>query len=261
MNLLVLLALWRAFLIVLLTLFLAPPVIGLSYLDPYAQRAYRLVRLWVRGLLWSCRVRVRVRGREHLDPKQVYLFMANHQSMFDIPAVEAALSDFQLRWVAKKELQRIPVFGRAMQATKQILVDRQSRTQAVSTLRQAKRLLQAGISVLFFPEGTRSPDGCLLPFKPGGFALALEMGIPVVPVTIKGSRDVLPPGDWRVRSGAIEVVLSPPIFVELQAAKKSARGALMAQVRQAIAAQLYPSTLKADPEEVALSSAARNHER
>ena len=220
------------------TLFWAIPIILLSYLDPYAQRAWRLVRFWVWGSLWFCRVKVRVRGREHVDPHRVYLFMANHQSLFDIFALAAALPDFQLRWMAKRELLRVPVFGWVLRATKQILVDRKNRTQAITTLRQVRRLLDAGISVLFFPEGTRSPDGHLLPFKPGGFAVAIEKGVPVVPVTIKGSREVWPPRDWRIRGGEIEVVLSPPLSMGEYASKKEGREELMDEVYQAISAHL-----------------------
>jgi 1-acyl-sn-glycerol-3-phosphate acyltransferase len=243
------LAILRVVIIALYTLFWAVPVVILSYFDPYAQRAYRLVRFWVRGSLWFCRVKVRVQGRERLDPDRVYLFMANHQSQFDILAIAAALSDFQLRWVAKQELLRVPVFGLVLRVTKQIVVDRQNRAQAVTTLRQVRRLLDAGISVLFFPEGTRNSDSHLLPFKPGGFAVAIQKGVPVVPVIVKGSQQVLPAKSWRIRSGEIEVVLSPPLPVEEYAGKKQGREELMHKVRQAILAHLHPSSsLPADKE-------------
>ncbi len=226
-------------------LFWAIPVIILSYLDPYAQRAHRLVRFWVQGSLWFCRVKVRVRGREHVDPHRVYLFMANHQSQFDILAIMAALYDFQFRWMVKRELLWVPVFGLVLRATKQILVDRQNRTQAVATIRQVRRLLDAGISVLFFPEGRRSSDGHLLPFKPGGFAVAIERGVPVVPITVNGSQEVLPASGWRIRGGEIEVVLSPPLTVEQYASKKQGSEQLMVVVRQAIAAHLRGSVASA----------------
>lgn len=245
----ILIAILRVVFIALYTLFWAILIIALSYFDPYAQRACRLMRFWAWGNLWFCRVKVQVRGREHVDPQRVYLFMANHQSQFDILAIVAALPDFQLRWTAKQELLRVPVFGWVLRATKQILVDRQSRTQAVTTLRQVRRLLDAGISVLFFPEGRRSPDGHLLPFKPGGFAVAIEKGVSVVPITVNGSREVLPPKDWRIRGGEIEVVLSPPFPVGEYASKKEGREELMAQVRQAISAHLCANaSLHADRE-------------
>jgi 1-acyl-sn-glycerol-3-phosphate acyltransferase len=249
-------ALLRVVVIALYTFFWAIPIIMLSSFDPYAQRAYRLVRFWVWGSLWFCRVKVRVRGREHVDPRRVYLFMANHQSLFDILAIAAALDDFQLRWMAKRELLRVPVFGLVLRATKQILVDRQSRTQAVTTLRQVKRLLGAGISVLFFPEGTRNPNSPLLPFKPGGFAMAIERGVPVVPVTVNGSQEVLPAGGWCIRSGEIEVILSPPLSVGEYASKKQGREELMDKVRQAISDHLYPSPSPHADKESSLSAIA-----
>lgn len=179
---------------------------------------------------------MRTRGKERLNPEQAYLFMANHQSQFDILAVMAVLDAFQLRWVAKQELRKVPVLGLCMQVTHQVLVDRQSRTQAVAVIRQIKALLQAGISVLFFPEGTRSTDGRLLPFKPGGFAVAVETRVPVVPVTINGSRRIMPSGDWKIRSGEIEIVFSEPIMVNTHLDKKAAREELLVKVQAAIAA-------------------------
>jgi 1-acyl-sn-glycerol-3-phosphate acyltransferase len=167
--------------------------------------------------------------------------MANHQSQFDILAIAAALSDFQLRWVAKQELLRVPIFGCVLRSTKQVLVDRQSRTQVVTTLRQVRALLDAGISVLFFPEGTRNPDSHILPFKPGGFSVAIEKGVPVVPVTVNGSQQVLPAKDWRIRSGEIEVVFSPPLAMGEYTSKKQGREELMDKVRQAISAHLRPN--------------------
>jgi 1-acyl-sn-glycerol-3-phosphate acyltransferase len=127
-----------------------------------------------------------------------------------------------------------------MQWTHQILVDRESRAQAVATIRRVKNLLNAGISVLFFPEGTRSKDGHLLPFKPGGFAVAVETEVPVVPVTVNGSRAIMPSGDWKVRSGEIEVILGEPIQIDPQVSKKMAREELLVKVREVIAAQHRP---------------------
>ena len=230
----------RILFIVLHTLFWSVPILLLSSLDPYAQRSARLIRFWAKGNLWACGVKVRVQGLERLDPRRAYLFMSNHQSQFDILALMSVLDSFQLRWVAKHELRKIPVLGLCMQRTHQILIDRESRTQAVATIRRVKELLNAGISVLFFPEGTRSKDGHLLPFKPGGFAVAVETGVPVVPVTVNGSRAVLPSGDWKVRAGQIDITLSEPIRIDPQLNKKAAREELLMKVQQAIAANHLP---------------------
>jgi 1-acyl-sn-glycerol-3-phosphate acyltransferase len=140
--------------------------------------------------------------------------MSNHRSQADIPAVIAALDEFQLRWVAKKELTRIPIFGWALQRAGHIIVDRSDHRQAVESLRAAREKMQTGISVVIFPEGTRSlPGQRLLPFKKGGFMLAHETGIPIVPVVVLGSGDVLPPHSWHPRGGDVEVIVGPPIPV------------------------------------------------
>jgi len=233
---LILVAALRILFIALHTIFWGVPVILLSFLDPHAERSVRLTCFWAKGNLWACRVRVRVGGYDRLDPKQAYVFMANHQSQLDILALMAVLDAFQLRWVAKRELRKVPILGLCMQLTHQVLVDRRSRTQAVATIRQVRGLLGAGISVLFFPEGTRSKDGHLLPFKPGGFAVAVETDVPVVPVTVNGSRALLPPGDWKVRAGEMELVFGEPICIDPHLNKKAAREELLVKTQQAIAA-------------------------
>jgi 1-acyl-sn-glycerol-3-phosphate acyltransferase len=255
---LLLIAALRIFFIVLHTLFWSVPVLLFSFFDPYAERSARLIRFWAKGNLWACGVKVRVQGLERLDPGTAYLFMSNHQSQFDILALMSVLDAFQLRWVAKQELRKVPVLGLCMQRTHQILVDRESRAQAISTIRRVKELLHVGISVLFFPEGTRSKDGQLLPFKPGGFAVAVETRVPVVPVTVNGSRAIMPSGDWKVRSGEIDVILSEPIRINLQMNKKMAREALLLKVQQAIAGNHRsdtPSVPSVDASLIAPSSA------
>jgi 1-acyl-sn-glycerol-3-phosphate acyltransferase len=244
---LILIAALRILFVVLHTLFWSVPVLLLASLDPYAERSARLVRFWAKGNLWACGVKVRTQGLERLDPRKAYLFMSNHQSQFDILALMAVLDAFQLRWVVKQELRKVPVLGLCIQRTHQIIVDRESRTQAVATIRRVKELLNAGISVLFFPEGTRSKDGQLLPFKPGGFAVAVETGVPVVPVTVNGSRAIMPSGDWKVRAGEIEIVLSKPIHIDPHLGKKMARETLLLRVQEAITAHHRPDTASALP--------------
>jgi 1-acyl-sn-glycerol-3-phosphate acyltransferase len=228
----------RILAVALLTLFWSVPIILLSFLDPYAERAARLVRFWARGVLWVCGVKVRVRGRDRLDPQRACLFMANHQSNFDIPILMAVFDTLQVRWVSKREARKVPIIGLCMQLTQQVLVDRKSPTQAVAVFRQVKKLLDAGISVIFFPEGTRTRDGHLQPFKPGGFAVAVAAGVPVVPVTINGSRAIWPPGGLKLRSGTVEVTFGEPILIASQLNKKAAREELLVRVQAAIAAQL-----------------------
>jgi len=143
-------------------------------------------------------------------------------------AQRAALEEFQLRWVAKKELTRIPVFGWAMKHTGHIIIDRSDPQQAIASLQAAGKRMENGISVMIFPEGTRGVAGRpLLPFKKGGFMLALETGFPIVPLAIRGSGRILPRGSMFPAGGDIEVVVGPPIPV-----KGLDRDELMRRVRE-----------------------------
>src|SRR3972149_3203480 len=132
--------------------------------DPKGARANAVQVLFSRGILLMSGVRVIVSGRERVPPGGVVL-MSNHRSHFDVPALVAALPELRLRWVAKRDLGPIPVLGWAMRAAGHILVDRQNRARAIESLAHARRALERGAAVVVFPEGTRSPDSNLLPFK------------------------------------------------------------------------------------------------
>ena len=176
--------------------------------------AYRICQLWVRMNLRLYGVRVRARRLAPLDPSSAYVFMSNHRSQFDILAVVVALSELQLRWVAKVELTRVPVFGWALKHTGHIIIDRSNHHQAVASLRAARSKMEEGVSVMIFPEGTRAgTDEALLPFKKGGFMLALETGFPIVPIAVRGSREILPRGSLSPAKGEIDVVVGAPIPV------------------------------------------------
>jgi 1-acyl-sn-glycerol-3-phosphate acyltransferase len=204
----------KLFLVVLVTIPSCLLIVASSLFDRKGRLAYGIGRLWAWMILTIGRIRLKVQGLDRLDPGRQYIFVANHQSNLDIPVLAQTLSKFQLRWLAKKELLRVPLFGWALWASRHIIVDRSSRSKAMASLRKAKERIAEGISVVFFPEGTRSPDGQLLPFKRGGFVLALQTQTPIVPITINGSGAVLPKGDWRIRGGEIEVIISDPISLE-----------------------------------------------
>ena len=174
--------------------------------------AYLLCRAWAHLNLVLFRIQVRTTRRGPIDPGATYVFMSNHQSQLDILAVMAALPEFQLRWVAKRELTRIPVFGWALQKCGHIIVDRGNHDEAIARLQAASARTREGISVIIFPEGTRtrSPD-VLLPFKKGGFMLALDAGVPIVPVAVRGSFRLLPPHTRDVHGGDIDVIVGAQI--------------------------------------------------
>ncbi len=242
-----LIVLLRIFVVALLTLLWSVPVVLFSFFDPYAKRSAHCIHLWGRNVLWVCGVTIRVAGRERLDPTRAYLFMANHQSNFDIPILMAAFEALQVRWVSKREVRKVPVIGLCLARTHQVLVDRESPTQAIAAIRQVRSLLAAGISVIFFPEGTRTRDGRLQAFKPGGFAVAVEAGVPVVPITVNGSRALWPPGGLDLRPGTVDVAFSEPIVVDPQLHKKAARESLSVKVREAIVARLREEPVAVSP--------------
>jgi 1-acyl-sn-glycerol-3-phosphate acyltransferase len=136
--------------------------------------------------------------------------MANHQSNFDIPTVLGALP-YQFRWLAKAELFRIPVFGRGMRGAGYISIDRSNRESAFRSLKQAADIIRRGTSVLIFPEGTRSADGKVQPFKKGGFVLAVDAGVPIVPIAIRGTYPIMPKHRLRIQSGPVELEVLNPI--------------------------------------------------
>jgi 1-acyl-sn-glycerol-3-phosphate acyltransferase len=208
----------------------------LGLFDPHGKHVYAIGRLWAQLILTLGGVAVRVHGLDRLDPRQRYLFLVNHQSNIDIPVLLQSLPGFQLRWMAKKELLWVPFFGWAMWAGKHIAVDRAGSARTLRSLRKAARRMERGISVVVFPEGTRSGDGRLLPFKRGGFLLAAKTRAPIVPVTIIGSGKVLPKGAWRLHPGTVDVHVSEPIAMTDR--RPGSLGALAAQVQRRIEEKL-----------------------
>lgn len=180
---------------------------------PRGRLGFRLARLWARGLLAASGVRLHVEGEGRLEPARPYVFMSNHQSLFDIPALLASVP-VECRFMAKRSLFRIPVFGWALASIGFIPVDRGDRRRAGQSFAEAMRRLGAGVSVLLFPEETRSETGELLPFKRGGFLLALKSGLPIVPVGISGTLAVQRKGRLAIRPGRVHVRFGEAISVE-----------------------------------------------
>lgn len=226
----------KLLLIFLVTLPASLVAIFLGPFDPLGKRSYNISRLWTWSILRICGIRIKVNGLARLEPQRPYIFMANHQSNIDIPVLVQSLSPFQLRWIAKKELLLVPFFGWAMWASKHIVVDRANRSGAMASLRKAGGMIEGGISVVLFPEGTRSADGRLLPFKSGGFILAVKTRTPIVPVAIHGSGAILPRGDWRIHSGEVEVTVGEPVVLERYSPGTVRR--LSGQVRAVMESQL-----------------------
>ena len=169
-----------------------------------------LARLWARVLLGAPGVKIEVVQHAALDPKRPYVFMANHASMIDIWAVFVGVP-VPLRFIAKKQLGGIPLFGWAMRAGRFIFIDRQNAASARRSIEEAARRIKSGQSVVIFPEGTRTRDGSLGAFKKGGFHLAIDSSADIVPVAIHGSRQLMPRGSALIRAGQVRLELGEPI--------------------------------------------------
>ncbi len=167
-------------------------------------------RYWAKIISWLAGMRVTLWGGENLAPGQPYILAANHQSQFDIFALQGYLN-IDFRWLAKKELFKIPIFGFGMRQAGYIPIDRSRGREAIKSLYAAAERIAAGASVIIFPEGTRSLDGRLREFKSGGMVLAIKSGVPIVPVAICGTHDILPKGKLLARPGRVTINVGRPI--------------------------------------------------
>jgi 1-acyl-sn-glycerol-3-phosphate acyltransferase len=184
----------------------------------------------------NARIELEVVGRENMVPGVTYLVMSNHQSLYDIPALFHVIGA-NLRMITKAELFKVPVFGTAMEEAGFISIDRSNRERAIASLAHAKAVLGRGVHVWIAPEGTRSRTGELLPFKKGGFILALETGLPILPVTLKGTRDVLRAKGVRSVAGRhVLVTIHPAIDPApyTRANDRDGRKRLMEAVRRSL---------------------------
>lgn len=198
------------------TFFFAGVAVARSYL--WRRNLHRCcdwaARSWARTILWAAGVKVVLDGTGNLSTDAPQIVVSNHQSWFDVFALGAALP-VRYRFVAKQELGGIPVFGRAWKSCGHVSVDRGNREAAIEALDQAwKEIHEDKLTMILFPEGTRSPDGRLKSFKKGAFVLAVQGQVPLVPVAVVGSRAIMGKGDLRVRSGEIHVRIGSPIQVE-----------------------------------------------
>lgn len=203
---------WLIFypLAILLTLvFSLCTVIGASLVNPsWASRTFAAT--WARLLGWLTPIRVVVEGAEHAEPGRQYVVVSNHQSMYDILVIYGWLK-LDLKWVMKQELRKVPAIGIGCEKAGHIYVDRRNPKKARAAINQALQRLGDGVGILFFPEGTRSNSGRLLPFKKGAFRTAIEQNLPVLPVTVIGTRDIIPNKTLKLFPGRARMVIHPAI--------------------------------------------------
>jgi len=205
---------WLSLWAILATVMLFIPIIIAALTSKTGNLAFSISKLWAYTLLIVCKAHPVIKGREKIKNGMSYVIISNHQSEFDILALVTTLG-IQFRWIIKKELKKAPLFGYALYASRNIFIDRSNTKDAIKSINEGINRLPEGASVMFFAEGTRSPDGSIQEFKKGGFIIAVEKGLPILPVSVNGSRKVLPKKSLVFTSGPIEVVVGDPIDTSL----------------------------------------------
>jgi 1-acyl-sn-glycerol-3-phosphate acyltransferase len=196
--------------IILVTVFMAVIAILVSFVTAGGETAHKVGRIWAKCILALSNIRVTVKGLSNLKPGRSYIYMANHMSNFDIPVLQAYLP-VQFRWLAKAELYKIPIFGYAMKRAGYISIDRSDRKSAIESLNKAVKIIRDSVSVIIFPEGTRSRTNNVQPFKKGGFFLAVDSGVPIIPIIIHGTGRIMPKKQKLIKPANVTIEISKPI--------------------------------------------------
>jgi 1-acyl-sn-glycerol-3-phosphate acyltransferase len=213
------------------TIVLSTVAIAVSFFDKSGAGAHLIGRFWAGLHLKLSGVKVVIKGLEHLA-EPPYVFMCNHQSALDIYTLLACLP-LSFKWIAKRQLFKIPFIGWAMTRTGYISIDREKPREALKAMEEAARKIRAGMNIIIFPEGTRSFDGNLLPFKKGGFTLALRAMVPIVPIGVYGTSQLQPKGSFiPKKKGVIYINIGKPIILE--GLDRSAKTKVMDDVRERI---------------------------
>lgn len=181
--------------------------------NPYSRFNTGITRLWARIILLAAGVKLQVEGTEYLQGGESYVVVSNHQSLMDIPVLIFGLP-VPLRIIAKQELFKIPVFGWGMKGVGMLQIDRSNQKQSFETLRKAEQIIRSHhLSILAFPEGTRSEDGKIHTFKKGPFILAINTGLSLLPVSVSGTRQIIPKGKIQINPGRVKIKIHAPISV------------------------------------------------
>jgi 1-acyl-sn-glycerol-3-phosphate acyltransferase len=221
----------------IVTFFFAPPLILASILSSSDKAGYLIARAWAWSVAKIVGVSASLHGRRDIDPEASYVITPNHQGNVDILALVLTLP-MKFRWVIKRELLRIPFFGWGLGRTGAISLDRKKGREAVKQLREGSSKLEGGWSLLIYPEGTRSPDQNMLPFKKGPFRLAVDTKVPILPVTVNGAFKILPRKTLLPLPGHLTVTVGDPIPTDNIDVKDIPQ--LMEQTRSAILQHLDP---------------------
>ena len=216
---------------IMVTIFFGVIVIVISFFSKKGNICHKCAGAWARSILAVSRIKVTVKGLSNIDSIKSCIYMPNHQSNFDIPVLLGHLN-VQFRWLAKVELFKIPIFGYAMKRAGYISIDRSNRKSAFKSLKRAAKIIREGVSVLIFPEGTRNKESNIGQFKKGGFVLAVDSGVPIVPVIIHGTRAIMPTKKLLIRPKDVILEIKKPI--ETRDYTRKTKEDLMEKVRQTI---------------------------
>ena len=227
---------WILFVAAMLLLIFGPPVLLVSWLAGRHEWVYPIALWGGRQWLRLSGMRVRVRGLAQLDPRQTYIFTANHRSYLDTATLFAFLGR-RIGLFAKKELLKVPILGFGMGFVNILAIDRSNRERALVTVRAATQRIRSGVSFGVFAEGTRARPGQLLPFKKGAFYMAVETGVSVVPVAIKNTDVLMGKGTGVAQAGTIEMVILPPVETTGLSTDEDVKR-LAAEVRERVAEEL-----------------------
>ena len=195
---------------ILITLVMFLPITISALLARTGHFTLRISNIWAWVLLKASFVKVEVIGKEKIKKGDSYIIISNHQSFYDILSLVTHLG-IQFRWIIKKELLKVPLFGYALYASKNVFIDRTNKESSITSIREGMKMLPRDVAIIFFAEGTRSKDGSIGPFKKGGFVTALEDNRSILPVSVIGSRKIMPKGSFVFSPGKILIVVSDPI--------------------------------------------------
>jgi 1-acyl-sn-glycerol-3-phosphate acyltransferase len=200
----------KIFFLVIVTFFWTTMILISTPINYKGKVSNFIVKIWSKNLLAISFIKVKIAGVENIKDNQNYIYISNHSSLFDILITLAAIPS-NIRFVAKKQIFNVPLFGWAMRVAGYISVDRSRSVKAMRSIEAAAAKIRSGLSVIMFAEGTRSKDGSIQPFKRGPFLLAAKTNVPIIPVTINGAERVLPKDTLRLSGGKVEIVFGEQI--------------------------------------------------
>ncbi len=202
--------LWLGFWAVLATVILCIFIIPAGLLSRTGNLAFSLSKIWAYIMLGVSFVRTEIKNKDKIQKGKSYIIISNHQSLYDIISLVTTLG-IQFRWIIKKELLNVPIFGYGLYASRNIFIDRSNTASAIDSINKGFDRLPKGVSVMVFAEGTRSPDGKIHEFKKGGFVVAVQRKLPILPITVNGSRRIMSKKNLVLKPGKIQIVVGDPI--------------------------------------------------